>query len=398
VADLASPAFINCDDAPGAWFSYLRDMINGTSASTPVSERIERLLTHLWERKGTDLLLTAEAPPLVRVDGELYPVPGEDVLSPADTEQLIASLLTVEEFATFRHRHDFDFAFSWREHARLRGNAFLQRGSATLALRMIPSQIPTLAELGLPDVVQRMVESPSGLILVTGPTGSGKSTTLAAMIDHVNQRRRCHILTIEDPIEYVHEHGLGAVNQREVGEDTESFARGLRSALREDPDVLMVGEMRDLESIDTVLTMAETGHLVFATVHTNDTSQAVDRVVGVFPGEMQNQARLQLSASLVGVLYQRLIPKIGGGLVAAYEILGGSHAVRNLIREGNNRQLRNAITMAQGEGMQTLEMHLSRLVAAGVVDRQEAALRSLYPKEIGPPPPVAPVAKIPVLN
>jgi twitching motility protein PilT len=252
---------------------------------------------------------------------------------------------------------------------------------------MIPSKVPTLDDLDLPDVVRRMVDSPSGLILVTGPTGSGKSTTLAAMVEHVNQSRRCHILTIEDPIEYVHHHGLGAVNQREVGEDTESFARALRSALREDPDVLMVGEMRDLESVDTVLTMAETGHLVFATVHTNDTSQAVDRVVGVFPGVQQNQARLQLSASLVGVIYQRLLPRIGGGLVAAYEVLAGSHAVRNIIREGNNRQLRNAITMAQGEGMQTLEMHLARLVDAGVVTREEAVLRSLYPKEIGQPVP-----------
>ena len=232
-----------------------------------------------------------------------------------------------------------------------------------------------------------MVESPSGLILVTGPTGSGKSTTLASMVDQVNRPRRCHILTIEDPIEYVHEHGLGAVNQREVGADTDSFARGLRSALREDPDVLMVGEMRDLESIDTVLTMAETGHLVFATLHTNDTSQAIDRLVGVFPGEQQNQARLQLSACLVGVVYQRLIPKIGGGLVAAYEVLAGTHAVRNLIREGKTRQLRNAITMAQGEGMQTLEKHLSRLVADGVVSLEDAMLRSLYPKEIGRPVP-----------
>jgi twitching motility protein PilT len=370
-------------------------MSNDAHPSSLNSQRVERLLAHLWERQGTDLLLTVGAPPLVRVDGELFPVPGEELLSPSDTEQLVRSLLTDEDLVTFRREHEFDFAFNWREHARMRGNVFLQRGSEGLALRMIPAQIPTLADLGLPPVVQRMVESPSGLILVTGPTGSGKSTTLAAMVDHVNSRRRCHILTIEDPIEYVHEHGLGAVNQREVGADTHTFARGLRSALREDPDVLMVGEMRDLASVDTVLTMAETGHLVFATVHTNDTSQAVDRVIGVFPGDTQNQARLQLSASLVGVIYQRLIPKIGGGLVAAYEILAGTSAVRNLIREANNRQLRNAITMAQGEGMQTLEMHLSRLVTEGVIDRDEAVLRSLYPKEIAaaPAPPKMSVAR-----
>jgi len=362
-------------------------MSNDVHPSSLNSERVERLLAHLWERKGTDLLLTAGAPPLVRVDGELFPVPGEERLSPSDTEQLMGSLLTDEDIVRFHNEQEFDFAFGWQQRARIRGNVFLQRGSVGVALRMIPAKIPTLEDLGLSAVVQRMVDSPSGLILVTGPTGSGKSTTLAAMVDHVNRRRRCHILTIEDPIEYVHTHGLGAVNQREVGADTKTFARGLRSALREDPDVLMVGEMRDLDSVDTVLTMAETGHLVFATVHTNDTSQAVDRVIGVFPGDTQNQARLQLSASLIGVIYQRLLPRIGGGLVAAYEILAGTSAVRNLIREANNRQLRNAITMGQGEGMQTLEMHLSRLVTEGVIDREEAVLRSLYPKEIAQPAP-----------
>ena len=362
-------------------------MINGQAPATPVAERMERMLAHLWERQGTDLLLTAGAPPLVRVDGQLDPVPGETRLLPADTDELAVCLLSGPDLDSFRAEKEVDFAFSYDNCARIRGNVFLQRGSSTLALRMIPSKIPTLDDLDLPEVVKAMVDSPSGLILVTGPTGSGKSTTLAAMVEHVNRSRRCHILTIEDPIEYVHKHGLGAINQREVGEDTDSFPRALRSALREDPDVLMVGEMRDLESIETVLTMAETGHLVFATVHTNDTSQAVDRVVGVFPGEQQNQARLQVSASLVGVIYQRLVPRISGGLVAAYEVLAGSHAVRNIIREGNNRQLRNAITMAQGEGMQTLEMHLSRLVADGVVDRQEAIQRSLYPKEIGQPAP-----------
>ncbi len=253
---------------------------------------------------------------------------------------------------------------------------------------MIPTQIPPMNELGLPDAVQQMVASPSGLILVTGPTGSGKSTTMASMIDHVSTTRFCHILTIEDPIEYVFRHGQGAVNQREVGRDTESFARGLRSSLREDPDVLMVGEIRDLESIDTVLTLAETGHLVIATLHTNDTTQAVDRLVGVFPGDQQNQARLQLSACLVGVVYQRLIPRRDGGLVSAFEVLTGTHAVRNLIRESSTRQLRNAITMGQSEGMQTLEMHLSTLVADGIVSREEAVARSMFPKEIGHPAPV----------
>ena len=282
----------------------------------------------------------------------------------------------------FYAEHEFDFAFDWQGNARVRGNAYIQRGSVAVALRIIPSRIPQMAELEMPDMIRKMVEAPSGLILVTGPTGSGKSTSLAAMIDHVNHTRRSHILTIEDPIEYVHGHGLGSVSQREVGSDTKSFARGLRSALREDPDVLMVGEMRDLESMETVLNMAETGHLVFATLHTNDSTQAIDRVLGVFPGEQQYQARLQLSSCLLGVVYQRLLPKIGGGLVAAYEVLAGTPAVRNLIRENNTRQLRNAITIGHGDGMQTLEQDLSRLVQSGLVELDEAAHRSLYPKEI----------------
>jgi twitching motility protein PilT len=358
-------------------------------SNPPAAEWLELLLSYLWEHRGTDLHLTAGSPPLVRVDGELHPVPHQPMLKPDDTKGIADVLLDETDQATFAQRGDIDFAFGFDHLARIRGSAYSQRGSITLALRMIPSRIPTMDELGLPQSVQQMVDAPSGLILVTGPTGSGKSTTMASMIDHIARTRFTHILTIEDPIEYVHRHGQGAVNQREVGKDTESFQRGLRSALREDPDVLMVGEMRDLESIETVLTLAETGHLVIATLHTNDTSQAVDRLVGVFGGEQQNQARLQLSASLVGVVYQRLIPRKEGGLVSAFEVLRGTIAVRNLIRESNTRQLRNAITMGQADGMQTLEMHLSELVAAGIIDRDEAVHRSLYPKEIGRPSAVA---------
>jgi twitching motility protein PilT len=355
--------------------------------ATPPSadEWLELVLSYLWERKGTDLHLTAGAPPMVRIDGALHRIPDQPVLTPADTESVARMLLDEEEQETLATRGDVDFAFGFDRLARVRGSAFGQRGSMTFALRMIPSRIPSMDELGLPESVQQMVEVPSGLILVTGPTGSGKSTTMASMIAHISATRSSHILTIEDPIEYVFRHGRGAVNQREVGSDTDSFARGLRSALREDPDVLMVGEMRDLESIETVLTLAETGHLVIATLHTNDTTQAVDRLVGVFPGDQQNQARLQLSATLVGAVYQRLLPKVGGGLVAAYEVLRGTIAVRNLIRETSTRQLRNAITMGQAEGMQTLEMHLSELVSDGIVDRAEAVQRSLFPREIARP-------------
>ncbi len=361
------------------------------SSNPPAAEWLELLLSYLWEKRGTDLHLTAGSAPLARVDGELHAVTDQPVLTPTDTQALADALLDEHDKATFAERGDVDFAFGFDHLARIRGSVYAQRGSTTLALRMIPSRVPPMEELGLPEAVQRMVDAPSGLILVTGPTGSGKSTTMASMIDHIARTRFSHILTIEDPIEYVFRHGEGAVNQREVGRDTESFARGLRSALREDPDVLMVGEMRDLESVDTVLTLAETGHLVIATLHTNDTTQAVDRLVGVFPGEQQEQARLQLSASLVGVIYQRLIPRLEGGLIAAYEILKGTIAVRNLIRENNTRQLRNAITMGQSEGTQTLEMHLSQLVVDGIIDRDEAVHRSLYPKEIARPPVAVPV-------
>ncbi|HEV7865839.1 MAG TPA: PilT/PilU family type 4a pilus ATPase, partial [Acidimicrobiia bacterium] len=247
----------------------------------PPAQWLDQLLGYLWDRKGTDLLLTAGARPLVRIGGELQPVPDQPILKPADTAAIATTLLSPADAETLKNQGDTDFAFGFRGLARVRCNTFVQRNSMCLALRVIPSEIPTMEQLGLPEAVQRMVDSPSGLILVTGPTGSGKTTTLAAMVDHLNRTRRGHILTVEDPIEFVHKHVGGAVNQREVGKDTESFARGLRAALREDPDVLMVGEMRDLESVSTALTMAETGHLVLATLHTNDTTQAIDRLVGV---------------------------------------------------------------------------------------------------------------------
>ncbi|MCA1710632.1 MAG: type IV pilus twitching motility protein PilT [Actinobacteria bacterium] len=297
-------------------------------------------------------------------------------------EKLIRSVLTPEQAATFDREHELDFSFTWDENARFRANAFLQRGSMALALRVIPYEIPTFAQLGLPAVVNSFVNAPQGLVLVTGPTGSGKSTTLASMIDYINQSRACHILTIEDPIEYVHRHKRSAVNQREVGEDTDSFPRALRAALREDPDVLLVGEMRDLETIQIALTIAETGHLVFATLHTNDTAQAVDRIVDVFPGDRQDQIRLQLSNSLSGILHQRLLPRVGGGRVAAFEVLVANTPVRNLIREGKSRQLRNSITTGQKEGMQTLEASLTSLVKQGLVTYEDAVARSIHTTDV----------------
>ena len=287
-----------------------------------------------------------------------------------------------EHEETFDEHYDVDFSFSWLDRARLRGSAFTQKGDTALALRMIPSEIPTFEELGLPPVAEWLARLPRGLVLLTGPTGSGKSTTLASIIDRINQTRSVHILTIEDPIEYVHKHGLSAVTQREVGTDRPSFERALRSALREDPDVLLVGEMRDLESIQLALTLAETGHLVFSTLHTNDASQAIDRIIDVFPAWRQDQIRVQLGSSLGAVIAQRLIPRMGGGMVAAFEILIANHPVRNIIREGKTHQLPNLITTNQAEGMCSLESSLADLVAAQIVDYEEALAITSHPKEL----------------
>ena len=342
----------------------------------------EQLLDALWQRRGSDLMVTPGAEPWMRVDGVLTRIEGWPTLTAGHTETLLRSMLTERQAADFAARGEVDFSFSWQDRARFRVNGFRQRGSVAVALRLIPYELPDLADLGVPEVVQRFTGLPQGLVLVTGPTGSGKSTTLAALLDRVNRTRPCHILTIEDPIEYVHRHRLAAVNQREVGTDTETFAVALRSALREDPDVLLVGEMRDLETIQTALTIAETGHLVFATLHTNDTSQALDRIVDVFPAEQQAQIRVQLASALTGIVSQRLVPRIGGGRAAAYEVLVATSAVRNMIREGKTRQLRNTLATGSREGMQTLEQSLTALVSAGLVAHETAAAASLFPHEV----------------
>jgi twitching motility protein PilT len=350
------------------------------------SAAIDPWITELWERGGTDLLLTAGAPPLLRVDGQMQPYDALPPLTPADLDRIVAQVLGDDLMAKFDFEGEVDFSFSWKEQARFRGNAFRQRHSSALALRLIPFHIPSFDELGLPDIIQKFVNLPLGLVLVTGPTGSGKSTTLASMIEYINENRACHIITIEDPIEYMHHHKKSAVNQREIGEDSISFERALKSVLREDPDVLLLGEMRDLESIAAALTIAETGHLVFATLHTNDTAQALDRIVDVFPGDRRNQIQVQLAHVLAGVVYQRLLPKNGGGLVAAFEVMIGNHAVRNLVREGKTSQLRNVVATHQAEGMRTLEMDLTRLVAEGVIDLEAAKEISMHPREVTAPP------------
>lgn len=347
-----------------------------------IGARIDGLLEVLWKARGTDLMLTVGLPPMLRVDGTLVPVPDEAALTRDDTDALLAEVLTPEQHAVWESSHEYDFSFSWRDDARIRGNAFTQRGLTAVALRMIPRTVPTPDDLGLPQVLRDLSMRHQGLILMTGPTGSGKSTTLASLIDLINSNRGAHIITIEDPIEYVHDHKMAAVNQREVGTDTASFHNALRSVLREDPDVLLVGEMRDLESIQFALTVAETGHLVFATLHTNDTAQSLGRMIDVFPAEQQAQIRVQLAAALSCVVYQRLIPRVGGGMIAAYEVLVATPAVRNLIKEGKTHQLRNSLVTGGQDGMITLERSLSHLIQHGVITAEEALARSLYPKDV----------------
>ncbi len=331
--------------------------------------------------RGTDLVLTMGSRPLIRLDGAIRPVEEAPVVDSLLMEQYLGDLLDGDQRQEFERNCDEDFAFSYGIH-RFRGNAFFQRGLPAVALRLIQSEIPTFDDVGLPESVRELISLKQGLVLFCGPTGSGKSTTMAAMIDAINMTRPCHILTIEDPIEYLHENKTAVVHQREVGIDAQSFARALRAALREDPDVVLVGEMRDPESIAFTLTLAETGHLVISSLHTNDASQTLDRIVDVFPGERQGQIRQQLASTLSAVVAQRLVPRRGAGLIAAYEVLLGTQPVTNLIREGKANQLRNAMQIALTAGHKTLEMSLNELVAAGIISHETAVATAFVPHEI----------------
>jgi twitching motility protein PilT len=296
--------------------------------------------------------------------------------------EAVRGLLSDAQLQELERNREVDFSFSWEGKARIRGNAYYQQLMPAMALRMIPDKIPNCDELMVPGSVRNLTNLPQGLVLFTGPTGSGKSTTMAALIGLINQTRACHIITIEDPIEYVHKHDKALVHQREIGSDAISWDRSLRSALREDPDVLLVGEMRDLDSIQMALTLAETGHLVFSTLHTNDAAQALDRMVDVFPGDRQPQIRMQLAGALSAVIAQRLVRKKAGGLVAAYEVLIANSAVRNLVREGKTRQIRNNMVTGQADGMCTLEMSLGWLVKQGIVSLDEAQAMAFVPSEV----------------
>jgi twitching motility protein PilT len=343
---------------------------------------LEQWLELLWDQSGTDLLLVVDSAPRIRVDGKLQEIPGTSALSGAEIDAIVQPLLSARARQIFGEQLDVDFSFSWHDRARLRGSAFTERGHTSLSLRMIPTRIPTFDELGLPGIAEQIAKLPQGLVLVTGPTGSGKSTTLASIIERINESRPVHIHTIEDPIEYVYSHKQSAVTQREVGNDCPSFERALRSALREDPDVLLIGEMRDAESIQIALTMAETGHLVFGTLHTNDAPQAVDRIIDVFPAWRQDQTRAQLAASLSAVIAQRLLPRVGGGMVAAFEVLAATNSVRNLIREKKVNQLRNVMLTGRQDGMITLESGLAKLLREGAISSEDAFASTIHPKDL----------------
>jgi len=343
---------------------------------------INGLLKMVIERNASDLHLKVKNPPILRINGHLTRV-DLPPFEPAELQSLIESMLTDAQREAFRQELELDFGYGVPGLSRFRVNVFRQRGNIGAAIRAIPMQVPTIAELRLPAGVERFAELPRGLVLVTGPTGSGKSTTLAALINHINQHRACHVVTIEDPIEYLHHDQKSIIDQREVGSDTHSFAHALRHVLRQDPDVILIGEMRDLETIATAITAAETGHLVFATLHTQSAPQAVERIVDVFPPHQQEQVRMQLSLSLEGVLSQTLLPRRDGrGRVAAVEVMRMTPAVRNLIREGKTFQLPSAIQSGARDGMQTLNQALRRLVEEGLVTYEEAAARATNPQEL----------------
>jgi twitching motility protein PilT len=341
------------------------------------------LLMEVVSRRASDLHLSAGAHPTVRVRGRLSPLEDYPQLSGTDTREIVYSILSGEQRQRLETDWQIDFAYSIPGHARFRVNAYYQRGAIGAAFRLIPFGLTSIDELGLPAAVHEFTRRPRGFVLVTGPTGSGKSTSLAAMIDEINMTRDEHIMTIEDPIEFLHPHKRCLVNQRELGSDAQSFAEALKAALRQDPDVILVGEMRDLETISTALTAAETGHLVFATLHTQDSAQTIDRIIDVFPPHQQGQVRVQLSVALQGVVTQQLLPTAdGAGRVAACEVLVPTPAVRNLIREGKTHQIYSTLQTGTAHGMQTMDASLATLVRAGTISQKMAESRSSTPDEL----------------
>ncbi len=334
--------------------------------------RIETLLEECIRKNASDLHIQVGLQPILRIDGQLVAMANMPVLTPSMIEQLIFATLDEAQQKILLKDKEFDYSFAFGELGRFRANAFHERGNLACAFRLIPNKIMSVADLGLPGVVENFADYPRGLVLVTGPTGSGKSTTLAAIVDKINREKAVHILTIEDPIEFTHKSQRSVVVQREVHYDTFSFSAALRSALREDPDVVLLGEMRDLETISSAITIAETGHLVLATLHTNSAAQSVDRMIDVFPAHQQPQVRSQLSNILMAICAQRLVPAIGGGRIAAAEIMVANSAIRSLIRDGKTHQIDSMIQTGASAGMQTMDATLAKLVKAGTVSYNDA--------------------------
>jgi len=342
-----------------------------------ISERnIDDVLRMAAERGASDIHLTAGVPPEIRVDGRLIRT-NYDPLRPEDVHRLTYEILTDQQIVRFEETRELDFSYGVVGLGRFRVNLYMQRGCIAAAFRMIPSTIPSFQQLGLPPILSEIANRNSGLVLVTGPTGCGKSTTQACMINHINHTRECHIVTIEDPIEYLHSHKKAMINQRELGLDTLSFGAALRAVLREDPDVILIGEMRDLETISTALTLAETGHLVFGTLHTRNAPQTIDRLVDVFPPHQQDQIRVLLAHTLEAIIAQQLLPRNGFGRVPAVEILLANSAIRNLVRDAKTHQIYSLIETSAQQGMQTMDRALADLVRRTLVSRVEAAARAV---------------------
>ncbi|MBM7691932.1 twitching motility protein PilT [Peribacillus deserti] len=338
-----------------------------------MKERLDYILTAAYELGTSDIHLTVGVPPVMRLHGELKQY-GKESLRPSDTEGMARAIIPETLWETFKEKGELDFSYGIPGISRFRVNAYHQRSCISLAIRVVPTKIPTIEELGLPEVLKEITKKPQGLVLVTGPTGSGKSTTLASMIGYMNKEMKNHIITLEDPIEYLHKHGTSIIDQREVGFDTNNFANGLRACLRQDPDVILVGEMRDLETISTAITAAETGHLVLGTLHTTNSPSTIDRIIDVFPPNQQPQVRIQLASVLSAIISQRLFPAPDrNGRVAAVEIMVNNSAIRNLIRNEKIHQIHNVMQTSKAAGMQTLEMSIRDLADQSKVDEQAIA-------------------------
>ena len=347
-----------------------------------IKQELNEILNNLIQNKGSDLHISVGRRPTLRVDGSLIPIASKDIVDENYAEQFIKEMLTEDQQKRFYEERELDFSYTFSDLARFRVNVFWQRGQFAAAMRLIPATIRTLDELEHPQMLHSVTKVSQGFFLVVGPSGQGKSTTLAAMIDEINHQRACHIITIEDPIEYLFTNDKAIIDQREIGHDTKSFNSALRSVLRQDPDVIMVGEMRDPETISAAITAAETGHLVFSTLHTNNASQTIDRIIDSFPPAQQNQIRAQLSGTLIGVLSKRLIPKINGGRVPAFELMNANAAVKNLIRENKTHQIDLVIETSAEDGMISLNRSLAQLVKKGEISYDDAVMHSLNPSEL----------------